>query len=95
VEQFESLLRDLPLGNRVLLSWMIVHMTHVIAKVKASSFYSQSVTSVLTAVFHVNLGRLLFSLLGYNWGFQWLNVLPVTRPIMSKHSKNITIFCII
>jgi len=36
VEQFESLLRELPLANRVLLSWMIVHMTHVIAKVYLS-----------------------------------------------------------
>ena len=33
VEQFENLLRDLPLASRVLLSWMIVHMTHVIARV--------------------------------------------------------------
>jgi len=33
VEQFELLLQELPLANRVLLSWMIVHMTHVIARV--------------------------------------------------------------
>jgi len=33
VEQFELLLQELPVANRVLLSWMIVHMTHVIARV--------------------------------------------------------------
>jgi len=36
VEQFELLLRELPLANRVLLSWMIVHMTHVIARVTSN-----------------------------------------------------------
>ena len=33
VEQFEQLLNELPLENRVLLAWIIVHMTHVIALV--------------------------------------------------------------
>ena len=55
MEQFESLLRDLPLANRVLLSWMIVHMTHVIAKVNMTSIYLPSSTFILTAVFYMSL----------------------------------------
>ena len=39
VEQFEMLLRELPQANRVLLSWMIVHMTHVIARVYFTDFH--------------------------------------------------------
>ena len=34
VEQFQKLLEELPPPNRCLLSMMIVHMTHVIAKVR-------------------------------------------------------------
>jgi len=39
VEQFEMLMRELPQANRVLLSWMIVHMTHVIARVYLTIFH--------------------------------------------------------
>jgi len=33
VEQFQILIEELPLPNKLLLSWMIIHMTHIIAKV--------------------------------------------------------------
>ena len=33
VELFQQLIEQLPTPNKLLLSWMIVHMTHVIAKV--------------------------------------------------------------
>jgi len=38
VEQFLLLLEELPPYNKLLLSWVIVHMTHVIAKVSLCSF---------------------------------------------------------
>ena len=33
VESFKKLIEELPECNRLLLSWMIVHMTHVIERV--------------------------------------------------------------
>jgi len=39
VEQFELLLQELPLANRVLLSWMIIHMTRIIARVRFTSYW--------------------------------------------------------
>ena len=37
VEQCQALIEELPTPNRLLLSWMIVHMTHVISKVSNSN----------------------------------------------------------
>ena len=34
VEVFQQLTEELPVPNKLLLSWMIVHMTHIIARVR-------------------------------------------------------------
>lgn len=54
VEEFELLLQDLPLANRVLLSWMIVHMTHVIAREKHNKMTLQNVSIVLSPTMQIS-----------------------------------------
>ena len=48
VEQFQQLIEQLPPPNRLLLSWMIVHMTHVIAKVSHVSLKSTQIQGDIT-----------------------------------------------
>ncbi len=48
VENFQQLLEKLPVPNRFLLSWMIIHMTHIIAKVM---FTMSHVNTVMTRPF--------------------------------------------
>ena len=50
VEQFQKLLELLPPPNRCLLSSMIVHMTHIIAKVTIVIVNMTQVTSVIVNI---------------------------------------------
>ena len=54
VEQFQKLLELLPPPNRCLLSSMIVHMTHIIAKVTSVIPYMPHIiTKVMSMIAHV------------------------------------------
>jgi RalA-binding protein 1 len=64
VEQFEALLKEMPLPNRILLSWMIVHMTHVIAKEKLNKMTLQNVSIVLSPTMQIS-HRVLNIFFGY------------------------------
>ncbi|VDI00532.1 RalA-binding protein 1 [Mytilus galloprovincialis] len=54
VERFHKLIHDLPKPNRMLLSWMIVHMTHVIERQKENKMSLQNVSIVLSPTMQIS-----------------------------------------
>jgi len=54
VEQCQALIEELPTPNRLLLSWMIVHMTHVISKEKQNKMSLQNVSIVLSPTMQIS-----------------------------------------
>ncbi|XP_062595844.1 ralA-binding protein 1-A-like [Saccostrea cucullata] len=53
-EAFRKLINDLPTCNRLLLSWMIVHMTHVIQREKENKMSLQNVSIVLSPTMQIS-----------------------------------------
>ncbi|XP_050412574.1 ralA-binding protein 1 [Patella vulgata] len=54
VEQFSKLISDLPTCNRLLLSWMIVHMAHIIHHQKKNKMTLQNVSIVLSPTMQIS-----------------------------------------
>lgn len=54
IEQFRSLIDMLPNCNRLLLSWMIVHMTHIIKRQKENKMSLQNVSIVLSPTMQIS-----------------------------------------
>lgn len=54
VESFKKLIEELPECNRLLLSWMIVHMTHVIERQKENKMTLQNVSIVLSPTMQIS-----------------------------------------
>ncbi|KAK3578376.1 hypothetical protein CHS0354_025470 [Potamilus streckersoni] len=54
VESFHKLINELPVCNRLLLSWMIVHMTHVIEKQRENKMTLQNVSIVLSPTMQIS-----------------------------------------
>ncbi|KAL3887084.1 hypothetical protein ACJMK2_027040 [Sinanodonta woodiana] len=54
VEAFHKLIHELPVCNRLLLSWMIVHMTHVIEKQRENKMTLQNVSIVLSPTMQIS-----------------------------------------
>lgn len=54
VEQFLKLIDDLPVCNKTLLSWMIVHMKHVIERQKENKMSLQNVSIVLSPTMQIS-----------------------------------------
>ncbi|ESP03563.1 hypothetical protein LOTGIDRAFT_53545, partial [Lottia gigantea] len=54
VEQFSKLISELPICNRLLLSWMIVHMTHIIQHQKKNKMTLQNVSIVLSPTMQIS-----------------------------------------
>ncbi|XP_041374372.1 ralA-binding protein 1-A-like isoform X2 [Gigantopelta aegis] len=54
VEQFRKLIDELPTCNRLLLSWMIVHMTHIIELQKENKMTLQNVSIVLSPTMQIS-----------------------------------------
>eukprot|EP00918_Siedleckia_nematoides_P098055 GHVU01214709.1.p1 GENE.GHVU01214709.1~~GHVU01214709.1.p1 ORF type:complete len:619 (+),score=119.23 GHVU01214709.1:77-1933(+) len=54
IEEFQKLIGCLPQGNRTLLSWMIVHMMHVISKEAQNKMSLQNVSIVLSPTMQIS-----------------------------------------
>lgn len=54
IEQFRALIDMLPTCNRLLLSWMIVHMTHIIKRQKENKMSLQNVSIVLSPTMQIS-----------------------------------------
>ncbi|XP_060602729.1 ralA-binding protein 1-A-like isoform X5 [Ruditapes philippinarum] len=54
IEGFLKLINELPQCNRLLLSWMIVHMTHVIERQKENKMTLQNVSIVLSPTMQIS-----------------------------------------
>ncbi|XP_046350266.2 ralA-binding protein 1-like isoform X1 [Haliotis rufescens] len=54
IEQFKKLIEELPICNRLLLSWMIVHMTHIIELQKQNKMTLQNVSIVLSPTMQIS-----------------------------------------
>lgn len=54
IEQFQALIDMLPTCNRLLLSWMIVHMTHIIKRQKENKMSLQNVSIVLSPTMQIS-----------------------------------------
>lgn len=54
IESFQKLINELPVPNKLLLSWMIVHMTHVIERQKENKMTLQNVSIVLSPTMQIS-----------------------------------------
>ncbi|XP_055882821.1 ralA-binding protein 1-like [Biomphalaria glabrata] len=89
VEAFSKLIADLPTCNRLLLSWMIVHMTHVIELAKENKMTLQNVSIVLSPTMQIShrVLNVLFSNVTELFGDVLLRkYIPPLKPAHSKWS---------
>ncbi|XP_059179463.1 ralA-binding protein 1-like [Physella acuta] len=89
VEGFSKLINDLPTCNRLLLSWMIVHMTHVIELHKENKMTLQNVSIVLSPTMQIShrVLNVLFSNVNELFGDVLLRkYIPPLKPAHSKWS---------
>ncbi|XP_060073425.1 ralA-binding protein 1-like [Ylistrum balloti] len=89
LEQFSKLVSDLPTCNRLLLSWVIVHMMHVIERQKENKMTLQNVSIVLSPTMQIShrVLNVLFSLAKQLFkDVQLKRYKPPLRPTTSKWS---------
>ncbi|KAH9512836.1 hypothetical protein Btru_036716 [Bulinus truncatus] len=89
VESFTKLISELPTCNRLLLSWMIVHMTHVIELAKENKMTLQNVSIVLSPTMQIShrVLNVLFSNVSELFGDVLLRkYIPPLKPAHSKWS---------
>lgn len=87
VERFHKLIHDLPKPNRMLLSWMIVHMTHVIERQKENKMSLQNVSIVLSPTMQIS-HRVLNVLFSHaKQLFKHTELKKYKPPIKPAHSK--------
>ncbi|XP_021358685.1 ralA-binding protein 1-like [Mizuhopecten yessoensis] len=89
LEQFSKLVSDLPTCNRLLLSWVIVHMMHVIERQKENKMTLQNVSIVLSPTMQIShrVLNVLFSLAKQLFkDIQLKRYKPPLRPTTSKWS---------
>lgn len=87
VEKFHKLIHDLPKPNRLLLSWMIVHMTHVIERQKENKMTLQNVSIVLSPTMQIS-HRVLNVLFSHvKQLFKHTELKKYKPPIRPAHSK--------
>ncbi|XP_069102982.1 ralA-binding protein 1-like isoform X1 [Argopecten irradians] len=89
LEQFSKLVSDLPTCNRLLLSWVIVHMMHVIERQKENKMSLQNVSIVLSPTMQIShrVLNVLFSLAKQLFkDVQLKRYKPPLRPTTSKWS---------
>ncbi|GFO01930.1 rala-binding protein 1 [Plakobranchus ocellatus] len=87
VEAFTKVIADLPTPNRLLLSWMIVHMTHVIELAKENKMSLQNVSIVLSPTMQIShrVLNVLFSNVSELFGdIQLRRYVPPLKPAHSK-----------
>lgn len=81
VQEFLRLLRELPEYNHLLLSWLIVHMDHIIAKEIETKMNIQNISLVLSPTVHIS-NRVLYVLFTHVQELFGTVVLKqVTRPL--------------
>ncbi|XP_020042230.1 ralA-binding protein 1 isoform X1 [Castor canadensis] len=81
VQEFQHLLKELPECNYVLISWLIVHMDHVIAKELETKMNIQNISIVLSPTVQIS-NRVLYVLFTHAQEFFGNVVLKqVTRPL--------------
>ncbi|CAG5120617.1 unnamed protein product, partial [Candidula unifasciata] len=87
VEAFTRLIADLPTCNRLLLSWMIVHMTHVIDLAQENKMTLQNVSIVLSPTMQIShrVLNVLFSNVSTLFGDVLLR--KYVPPLKPAHSK--------
>lgn len=87
VEAFTRLIADLPTCNRLLLSWMIVHMTHVIDLAQENKMTLQNVSIVLSPTMQIShrVLNVLFSNVSTLFGDILLR--KYVPPLKPAHSK--------
>ncbi|RUS78298.1 hypothetical protein EGW08_013933 [Elysia chlorotica] len=87
VEAFIRVIADLPTCNRLLLSWMIVHMTHVIELAKENKMSLQNVSIVLSPTMQIS-HRVLNVLFSYVADlFSDVQLRRYVPPLKPAHSK--------
>ncbi|GFS18546.1 RalA-binding protein 1 [Elysia marginata] len=87
IEAFIRVIADLPTCNRLLLSWMIVHMTHVIELAKENKMSLQNVSIVLSPTMQIShrVLNVLFSNVSELFGdVQLRRYVPPLKPAHSK-----------
>nr|Q62796.3 RecName: Full=RalA-binding protein 1; Short=RalBP1; AltName: Full=Cytocentrin; AltName: Full=Dinitrophenyl S-glutathione ATPase; Short=DNP-SG ATPase; AltName: Full=Ral-interacting protein 1 [Rattus norvegicus]AAA80654.1 RalBP1 [Rattus norvegicus] len=81
VQEFQRLLRELPEYNHLLLSWLIVHMDHVIAKELETKMNIQNISIVLSPTVQIS-NRVLYVLFTHVQElFGTVLLKQVTRPL--------------
>lgn len=81
VQEFQRLLRELPSCNSLLLSWLVVHMDHVIAQELETKMNVQNISIVLSPTVQIS-NRVLYVLFTHvKELFGSVVLKPVTRPL--------------
>ncbi|XP_070536424.1 ralA-binding protein 1-like isoform X2 [Ptychodera flava] len=87
IEAFQKLLNELPECNRTLLTWVFVHMSHVIEKEPENKMSLQNVAIVLSPTMHIN-HRVLSILFKYRKiFFKDVTLKKATKPLRWQSSR--------
>ncbi|XP_066480137.1 ralA-binding protein 1 [Tiliqua scincoides] len=81
VQECQRLLKDLPECNRLLISWLIVHMDHVIAKELETKMNIQNISIVLSPTVQISNRVLYVFFTHVQEFFGNVTLKPVTKPL--------------
>lgn len=87
VEAFQRLINELPTCNRLLLSWMIVHMSHVIELAKENKMSIQNVSIVLSPTMQISHRVLYVLFSNVTTLFGNVTLRKYVPPLKPAHSK--------
>nr|XP_056710304.1 ralA-binding protein 1 [Euleptes europaea] len=81
VQECQRLLKELPEGNRLLISWLVVHMDHVIAKELETKMNIQNISIVLSPTVQISNRVLYVFFTHVQEFFGNVTLKPVTKPL--------------
>ncbi|XP_048363128.1 ralA-binding protein 1 isoform X2 [Sphaerodactylus townsendi] len=81
VQECQRLLKDLPEYNRLLISWLVVHMDHVIAKELETKMNIQNISIVLSPTVQISNRVLYVFFTHVQEFFGNVTLKPVTKPL--------------
>lgn len=81
VLDFQRLLKDLPLHNYLLISWLIVHMDHIIAKESETKMNIQNISIVLSPTVQISNRVLYVFFTNVQELFGNVKIKPIVKPL--------------
>ncbi|KAG2458134.1 ralA-binding protein 1 [Polypterus senegalus] len=81
VQEFQKILADMPVCNRLLLSWLIIHMDHIIAKEADTKMNIQNISIVLSPTVQISNRVLYVFFTHVKELFGDVKLKPVVKPL--------------